>query len=327
MSALPNIVYFGSDTICLPGLEYLKREAAEQCNLRAIISQPDRRKGRGRQLQPNPVAGWAMENGVELLQPEKPTRELALWMQARDIRVGFVMAYGHFLAKSLRQAPTHGLVNFHGSLLPGYRGASPLETALAMGEAETGVALMQIAREMDAGGVADVEHVPISKTLTAPELRARAGEAVVPLLRRNLSATLAGTLAFKEQDHQQATFTRKLRKEDGAVDFTLSAAAIDCRLRAFTPWPGSYFDHKEKRIKIGRAGVLPNAATSGRRPGVVVDGGASLQVATGDGIICFHELQLPGGRMLPAADFLRGYSIMPGEQLFGEIAEPLIVTA
>jgi methionyl-tRNA formyltransferase len=326
MSDLPNIVYFGSDAICLPGLDYLKQEAANACNLRAVVSQPDRRKGRGKQLQPNPVATWALANGIELLQPEKPTRELADWLRKQNVSLGLVMAYGHFLSKSLREAPQQGLLNFHGSLLPKYRGASPVETALAMGETETGVALMQVAREMDAGAVADVERVPISEAVTAAELRAQVGEAVVPLLRRNLQSILAGELVFKDQDAKQATFCRKLRKEDGAVDFALSAAEIHNRLRAFTPWPGGYFDHGEKRIKVGHATAEPDA-TATAHPGMVMSAASSLQVATGKGLICFHELQLPGARMLPVADFLRGYEIVPGEQLIGGIADELVSTA
>lgn len=325
MSDLPNIVYFGSDAICLPGLNYLKHKASNQCNLRAIISQPDRRRGRGRQLQPNPVAAWALENSVELLQPEKPSRELADWIREQTIRAGLVMAYGHFLPKPLRKAPQHGLINFHGSLLPKYRGASPIETALAMGERETGVALMQVVKEMDAGGVADVETVPISERITAPELRVEVGTAVVPLLERNLQSMLTGELVFKEQDATQATFCRKLHKEDGAVNFALSATEIYNRLRAFTPWPGGYFDHGEKRIKVGRANAAPDATVTAP-PGTVVSAESSLQVATGSGLICFHELQLPGARMLPAADFLRGYQIESGEQLISGITEALVYT-
>jgi methionyl-tRNA formyltransferase len=126
MSELPNIVFFGSDAICLPVLNYLKHEAADECVLRAVVSQPDRRQGRGKKLQPNPVAAWAAENGVELLQPESPTRELAQWLATEQTAVSLVMAYGHFLQKSLRDAAPQGMWNFHGSLLPNYRGASPV---------------------------------------------------------------------------------------------------------------------------------------------------------------------------------------------------------
>jgi len=162
--------------------------------------------------------------------------------------------------------------------------------------------------------------------MVAPELRARAGEAVVPLLKRNLSAILAGTLTFEQQDSTQATFTRKLCKEDGAIDFDLSAEEIDRRLRAFVPWPGGYFDHGEKRIKVGQSSVAPSEQGSDQLPGTIVSAGSALEVATKKGIISFHELQQPGGRMLPVADFLRGYPIAPGERLIGGVAKPLIAS-
>lgn len=323
MSELPNIVFFGSDAICLPVLNYLKHEAAGKCVLRAVVSQPDRRQGRGKKLQPNPVAAWAAENGVELLQPESPTRELAQWLATEQTAVSLVMAYGHFLQKSLREAAPQGMWNFHGSLLPNYRGASPVETALASGDTATGVGLMQVVKEMDAGAVADVEVVHIGELDTGPALRAKVGEAVVPLLRRNLSALLAGELSLTEQDLSKVTYCRKMRKEDGAIDFSLSAIEIYNRLRAFSPWPGGYFDHGESRIKVGRASVAADELSSAA-PGIVLSTGSEVRVATSAGDICFHELQRPGARMLPAADFLRGYPIVAGDLLMGSVAEPLV---
>ena len=323
MSQLPSIVFFGSDAICLPVLNYLKHEAAGECVLRAVVSQPDRRQGRGKQLQSNPVVAWALENGVELLQPEQPTLELADWMMVEEIAVALVMAYGHFLQKSLREAAQHGMLNFHGSRLPQYRGASPVETALASGDTETGVGLMQVVKEMDAGGVADFEVVGIGEQDTGPELRVKVGEAVVPLLRRNLAAMLAGELKFKPQDINLVTYCRKMRKEDGAVDFSLPALAINNRLRAFTPWPGGYFDHGEVRIKIGRTSVEIDGSAAAE-PGTVLSTSPAVRVATGAGVLCCHELQRPGARMLAVADFLCGYSLAEGDRLIGGTAEPLI---
>ena len=134
---------------------------------------------------------------------------------------------------------------------------------------------------------------------------------------------LTGKLTFEAQDPKQVTFCRKLCKEDGAVDFNLSAVEIHNRLRAFSPWPGGYFNHNEKRIKVGHSTVEPDP-TVNAKPGMVVDAQSSLQVTTGKGLICFHKLQLPGAQMLPAADFLRGYQIMPGDQLVGGNAEALV---
>ena len=320
---LPKIAYFGSDAICLPGLRFLYEQCSELCELELVVSQPDRRQGRGKQLKQNPVAAYASKAGILLSQPEKPNREWVEAVQLGDLCLGFVMAYGHFLPKSVREAPTHGLLNFHGSLLPSYRGASPVETALAMGETETGVCLMEIAQEMDAGAVAGVERIGIHEEDYGADLRARMGEAVVPLIERHLAAALLGGLDFEAQDASRATFCRKISKQDGALDFNQPAHLIDCRLRAFTPWPGGFFEIRETSIRVGRAKALPVRVS--KESGTVLLAGETLDIATTDGVICFEELQRPGGRMLPTEDFLRGFPIEVGEVLPSVASDPLLV--
>ena len=318
-----KLIFFGSDAICLPVLNYLHGIAGEGAILRAVVSQPDRRRGRGKQLQANPAAAWAREKGVELLQPAQPDSDLADWIQAEGIQASLVMAYGHFLPRLVREASPGGMVNFHGSLLPAYRGASPVETALAEGEAVTGVSLMEVGKEMDAGGVADMERVCIEETDTAVTLRARIGEAVVPLLERNLSNLLEGRLRFAPQDPAAATYCRKIQKSDGILDFDLSAARLDCRLRAFTPWPGGAFEFGAMTIKVGRAEAIPRSSEAA--PGTVVAADANgLVVATGAGMLCLYELQRPGGRMLAVGEFLRGFPIAVGERLVGASSAPLV---
>ena len=199
-----------------------------------------------------------------------------------------------------------------------------METAIAMGEQETGVCLMEVVREMDAGAVADCERVCIEETDTSVDVRAKVGEVVVPLLQRNLEAALAGKLDFVEQDPAEATFCRKIRKEDAALDFHLSAYSLDCRLRAFTPWPGGYFDHGSIRIKVGQARGLP--VTAIEPPGTVLAAGDTLDVATSEAVLQIHELQRPGGRMMPVREFLKGYRIDPGTVLPSVQAEELLRT-
>lgn len=313
MTTKPKIAYFGSDKICLPGLRYLLEEASDVCELALVVSQPDRRAGRGKRMQQNPVAEFASTHGLKLLQPEKPGAELAAYLKEAGVSLAFVMAYGHFLPRAIREAPENGMLNFHGSILPAYRGASPVETAIAVGEQETGVCLMQIVREMDAGAVADVERVRIEDLDTAPDVRAKVGEAVVPLLRRNLDAAVSGRLNFVPQDESKASFCRKIRKEDAALDFNQSAQSLDCRLRAFQPWPGAYFDHGETRIKVGHATWLP-VSTAGE-PGTVLTNAETLDVATAEGVFQILELQRPGGRMMPVKEFLKGYPIEVGSIL------------
>lgn len=306
-----NIIFFGSDAICLPVLQYLHALKGDGIVLRAVVSQPDRPSGRGKKMQANPVAAWANSEGIELLQPEVPGEALASWIEAEGIALSLVMAYGHFLPASLRKATPVQMVNFHGSILPALRGASPVETALANGATQTGVSLMEIVREMDAGGVADLECVNIEETDTAISLRVKIGLAVVPLLERNLMALISGTANFEAQDTALVTYCRKITKDDGALNFQQSARAMDCRLRAFSPWPGGYFDYANTRIKVGRVEVVDSDSTT--EPGTVLSADAEgLKVATAEGVLVLLELQRPGGRMLPVDAFLRGFPIEVG---------------
>ena len=318
-----NIIFFGSDAICLPALQYLHALKENGIILRGVVSQPDRPSGRGKQMQANPVAAWANSEGIELLQPEVPGEALASWMQAERIALALVMAYGHFLPASIRNATAVKMVNFHGSILPALRGASPVETALASGATKTGVSLMEIVREMDAGGVADLECVSIEKTDTAVSLRLKIGRAVVPLLERNLTALVSGTANFISQDPERVTYCRKITKNDGALNFQQSARVIDCRLRAFSPWPGGYFDYADTRIKVGRVEVLE--LNGGAEPGTVLSAnGEGLKVATAEGVLVVLELQRPGGRMLPVDAFLRGFPIVAGARLQSTEGKALI---
>ncbi|MFP4674363.1 MAG: methionyl-tRNA formyltransferase [Opitutales bacterium] len=319
----PNIVFLGADAICLPLLEYLWSVSGAECELRAVVTQPDRPRGRGGRMGPNPVAAWAMERDLTLLKPEKPGPELAQRLAAWETRVGIVMAYGHLLSKALREAPVHGMVNFHASLLPKYRGPSPVEAAIAEGEKETGVCLMRVARAMDAGGVADYESVRIEYKDTSAALRSKIAAACVPLLRRNFNDLLEGRLNFHEQEEGAATYCRKIRKEDGWIDFNQPAEVIRNRVRAFTPWPGAFFEWNGERVKAGDARVEAGE-TAVEAPGTVVASKGELKVATTAGLIVFEALQRPGGRMLPAADFLRGRAIPVGAVLESRPAESLV---
>lgn len=322
MSAKPKIAFFGSDEICLPGLCYLLEEASHLCELSLVVSQPDRRAGRGRRMQQNPVAAFASSNGLQLLQPHRLDSAMVEYLNNSRLSLAFVMAYGHFLSKAIREAPACGTLNFHGSILPAYRGASPVEAAIAAGERETGVCLMQMTREMDAGGVADYESVRIGELDAAPQIRAKVGEAVVPLLQRNLEAAVLGKLQFTEQDHAKASYCRKIRKEDAALDFYQTAYSLDCQVRAFQPWPGAYFDHGATRIKVGRASCL--SASTSEQPGTVLAAAETLDLATGKGILRIRELQRPGGRMLPVKEFLKGYRLEEGTVLPSVVGDKLL---
>ena len=321
-----KFVFFGSDAICLPCLEFLHMAAGRDGQLLAVVSQPDRRRGRGQQLRANPVAAYAKAKGITLLQPEKPDVATVDWLREQEVDVSFVMAYGHYLGASIRSVSRLGMYNFHASILPKYRGAAPIESALAAGETETGISFMQVERAMDSGAVADVERVGIEPLDTAFSLREKLGKAVVPLLDRVLPKVLNRSLDWTPQVDSEASYCRKLSKADGWIDFSLSARAIINRWRAFKSWPGTYCTHGVQRLKIGSMALVNSFDTqveglsneAERVPGTLICNRDRLFVRVGNGWIRLLELQRSGGKMLTASEFLRGYSIETGDCLLGE---------
>ena len=323
-----KIVFFGSDSICLPSLEWLFLKGEEQWELLAVVSQPDRKQGRGQKLKSNPVAEYAKDKGIQLLQPDKPGEGLVQFFEDHKVDISFVMAYGHFLGRGIRKASRLGMVNFHGSILPKYRGASPVETAIASGEKETGVSLMQIDREMDAGAVADIERIAIEKEDCASSVRKKIGQATIPILERSLTSLLKSELEFKPQDETLKSHCRKLTKEDGLIDFGLSAQGIHNRWRAFKTWPNSFCFHGETRIKVGQLEICEHSLAGHELSlpsGSVILEKDSLKVVTSNGLIRILELQKAGGKMLAVPDFLRGYTIKDGDLLKGQKSIPLLL--
>jgi methionyl-tRNA formyltransferase len=325
-NTIKKVVFFGSDIICLPALKWLHTEAPDGCVLVAVISQPDRKKGRGQKFQKNPVAQYALDSGLELLQPETPDQALVDWMIATSIDVAFVMAYGHFLNKKMRKSPKIGMYNFHGSILPAYRGAAPVETAIALGDKETGVSLMKVEQKMDSGAVGAVELVKIANDDSAATLREKVGAAVVPMLAENIQPILEQSLKFEEQEEALVSFCRKLTKEDGMIDFELPAEEIYNRWRAFKTWPGTHCLHDSQRLKIGGLRLLDESPIENERltPGTVLLSDNRLVVSLKTKAIELLELQRPGGKMLPSDEFLRGYQLKDRDLLMGQKSDSLI---
>lgn len=309
-----KIVFMGSDAIALPLLNWLASEGATLGRVVAVFTQPDRPVGRGQKVQANAIKLWALERGLSVHQPEKLREPELATLQSYDADLALVMAYGHILRDAFIAAPRLGTLNFHTSLLPKYRGASPIQTAVASGERETGVTLMRIVAALDAGPIADVERVPIAPLDTALEVEAKLAAACVPLLARALPRIAAVTQAFREQDHSTATFCRKLAKEDGVVDFTRPAGELAARINGLFPWPATTVEIAGQPIKFGLADVAASAATGA--PGTVIGSdNFGLLIATADGVLRVRRLQRPGGRMLEASEFLRGWPIATGTVL------------
>ncbi len=333
-----RLVFLGSDAIALPLLNWLAGEGQAHARVVAVFTQPDRPVGRGQKVQPNAIKTWALAHGLPVLQPEKITPAASAQLAAFAPDVALVMAYGHLLPDDFIVTPRLGTLNLHTSLLPKYRGASPIQTAIAGREQETGVTLMRIVRELDAGPVADAARVPIAPQDTALEVETKLAAACVPLLARTLPTFAAGTLTFTEQDHGAATFCRKLKKEDGALDFTAPPEVLAARINGLFPWPACSVEIKGQPVKFGSATALgrpdPEATGGGRAPSfapsrapgeILGHDAEGLLIATGDGVLRVRHLQRPGGKLLPAAEFLRGFPLAPGTALLSRPMSVLLV--
>jgi methionyl-tRNA formyltransferase len=323
-----RIVFMGSDAIALPALNWLAGEGSGVAQVVAIFTQPDRAVGRGQRIQPNAIKRWAEAHGIPVLQPEKFDGAARGQLAGFQPDLSLVMAYGHILKQDAIDTPRLGTLNLHTSILPKYRGASPIQTATASGDRETGVTLMRIVPALDAGPVAEVERVAIGALDTAADVEARLAQACVPLLARALPRVAASTQTFTEQDTTKVTFCRKLEKSDGTLDFNQPAATLAARINGLMPWPGCAVEINGQVVKLGLADVCSlidyKPATPGEILGADADG---LLVETGQGILRLRQLQRPGGKMLPAADFLRGWPVAAGTRLPSRPMPPLVAPA
>ncbi|MCX8488605.1 MAG: methionyl-tRNA formyltransferase [Opitutales bacterium] len=307
-----RLVLLGSDEIALPA--FAAARALPDTEVVAVYSQPDRPAGRGQEVRPNPVAAWARTEGLTLLQPEKLEAADAAQLASLRADLGVVMAYGQLLKEDFLAAPRLGFVNFHGSLLPELRGATPVEGALALGLAETGVSLQQVVRKLDAGPIHASVRTAIRPGEGRAALRARLGVLAGSLAASSLPALLAGTSVAIPQDEAKVTFARRLTRADAPLDFRQPAAGLRQRILSVEGWPGSTFDHRAALIKVGAAMADDSAAPAA--PGTILAADRSgVRIACGQGVLIVTHLQRPGGKMLPAAEFLAGYPLVVGEVL------------
>jgi methionyl-tRNA formyltransferase len=318
-----RLVFMGSDPVALPLLDWLVGEGAEVAGIVGLVTGPDRPSGRGQSVNPNAVKAWAHGRPFPTLQPEKLDGHAQAGLGALRPDVTLVVAYGHILREPLISLPRLGTLNLHASLLPRYRGASPIQTAVACGDRETAMTLMRIVPELDAGPVGDVERVPISPLDTAQEVEARLAVAAIALLARTLPRLGQGRLAFHAQDAARASYCRRLEKTDGVLDFSAPAARLASRINGLHPWPSVSLEIAGSPVRLGLADAL--AAAVGEPPGTIVGRDSEgLHVATGSGILRLRRMQRPGGRMLGAAEFLRGFPVVAGTVLASRPMPPLV---
>lgn len=311
-----RIVFCGTPEFAVPALRRLLAEPA--FTIEAVVTQPDRPRGRGQQVRSSPVKDLALASGLYVYQPERIKSDSAYEFFKRLAPDAVaIIAYGQIIPQRLIEIPRFGWVNLHASLLPKYRGAAPINWAIINGETRTGLTTMQIDAGLDSGPILLETEAEIGPDETAPELALRLAEAGAPLLVESLRGLERDEITPRQQDHAQATLAPLLKKEHGKIDWSLAAVEIYNRIRGLDPWPGAFTSFRGKLCHVwGR----PAPASSGPARektalGTLLRHGDELYVACGEETaLRLEALRLEGRKRLPAAEFARGARLKPGER-------------
>lgn len=313
-----RLVFCGTPQFAVPSLKSLL--AQTDIEVAAVITQPDRPKGRGQEISQSPVKQVALEAGVPVHQPAKiraPEFQPVLEALAPDAIV--IIAYGQIIPARLLTIPRLGWINLHASLLPKYRGAAPINWAIVSGETVTGITTMRIDAGMDTGDMLLQQEISIGAKETAPELAARMSEAGAPLMLETLVGLESGAIQPRPQDHQRASMAPMLKKEDGRIDWNLSADQIFNRMRGFTPWPGATTTFRGQSCQVwGEPFPAVQTIPPGHQPGsLLVDQGDVYQnwlVLCGNTtILRLAAVKLEGRKQITAAEFANGARLTSGD--------------
>ena len=304
-----KVVFMGSPAFAVPALEAVHAHH-EVC---VVVTQPDKPAGRGRKLVAPAVKLAALELGLSVAQPTSARKpEFAAAMRETGADIAIVVAYGKILPKAALEAFPHGCLNIHGSLLPRYRGAAPIQRAIISGDLETGVTIMQLDEGMDTGPMLRVERMAIEPNDTVSSL----AERMAPIGARALLATLedieAGRVQPEAQDDSLATHAAMLAKSDGAIDWSLDARLVSAHMRGVDPWPGAYSELAGERLKLFSPTITEGAGEPGTLIAVDKRG---IEIACGQGAVIVADVQAPGKKRMAAADFARGRRLQPGPRL------------
>lgn len=308
-----KIVFMGTPDYAVGALEALIRAGHE---ITAVVTQPDKAKGRSSVLQPTPVKVCALEHGIPVFQPERIKRPEAVeQLKTYEADVFVVAAFGQILSQEILDMPVYGCLNIHASLLPRYRGASPIQHVIIDGEEKTGITIMQMDIGVDTGDILYQKEQPIDRqdtyTTLYEKLTALGGVAIVEALE----LLLRGELQPRKQREEESCYARLITKDMGRIDFTGDALSIERLIHGMDPWPSAYTSCQGRQLKIWDA-VAEDGDTSGVEPGTVVAvGKQDFVVAAGQGLLRIRELQLEGKKRMSAHDFLLGVRLAPGDRL------------
>ena len=307
------VVFFGTPQFAVPTLQRLLDSPH---SVAGVITQPDRPRGRGQKITHAPVKALALERGIAVYQPDrlKPP-EVADTLRAWHPDLGVVAAYGRIIPEHLLTIPRFGMINVHASLLPKYRGAAPVHRAVMTGEDLTGVTIMRVVKELDAGAMFAKVTRPIAPDETSDAVETELARMGAELLLTVVDQLAAGNAHEEPQDETHATYAPRLTKEEGLIDWTQSAPQIHNRVRGLYPWPHAYtFFHGMRLILLRSAAETRTAGASASSPGTILGVTSdAIRVATGDGELAMLEVQPEGRRAMHVRDFLLGHRLAIGE--------------
>ncbi|MFY9457327.1 MAG: methionyl-tRNA formyltransferase [Candidatus Spechtbacterales bacterium] len=304
-----NIVFFGTPEFAKIILERLIQKGYKPIS---VVTQPDQPVGRKQIMTPPPVKVLAEQKKIPVMQPEKLDKAVIRKLQTTNYQLAIVAAYGKIIPKKILGIPKYGALNVHPSLLPRWRGPSPIQYAILNGDKETGVTIMLMDEEIDHGDIVSSIRYQVSREETAGELSQKLAEIGADLLIDTIPKWVAGEIQPEAQDHKKASYSKILTKEDGHIDWAKSAEEIECQIRAFTPWPGSFTFWNNKRLNIVNGNVSSLPLSQQLPPGqTFITQNRQLAVQTGSGIFVIDRVQLGGKNEITSREFLLGHKEIP----------------
>ena len=305
-----RVIFMGTPDFAVGTLEEIIKAGHE---VALVVSQPDKAVGRSKALRYTPVKACALEHGIEVYQPQK-VRDSECIERLRTYHPDIIIveAFGQIIPRAILDMPRYGCVNVHASLLPKYRGAAPIQWVVIDGEKESGVTTMMMDVEMDTGDMLEKTVVKLNPDETGGSLFDRLSLLGGSLILSTLGKLEKGEIIPQPQDHEKATYVKKISKSMGDIDWTMDAVSIERLVRGLNPWPSAFTRWNGRMLKIWEAKVLPDPAVKAPCGSVISAGEEGLKIQTGNGVLCVTSLQLEGKKRMDTAAFLRGYQIDPG---------------
>ncbi len=305
-----KVIYMGTPEFAVGPLEAILEAGHEVC---AVVTQPDKQKGRGKEVKCSPVKECALAHHIPVLQPPKiRVAEAVEELREFGADIFVVAAFGQILSEEILQMPPYGCINIHASLLPKYRGAAPIQRAIIDGETETGVTVMQMEKGIDTGDMLLKCVVPITETETGDSLHDKLSTAGARLVVEALEQLAAGSIIPEKQKEEESCHASMLSKEEGRIKWEMPAEQIERLVRGLNSWPSAYTSYKGKTLKVWEASVVPEVHGE---PGEIVEVTKdTILIATGEDGLQIKELQIEGKKRMPVKDFLLGYKVSAGEK-------------